>query len=832
MRVHMAAAAILMLATGIARAQDESAGVAGSAAADQSSGSTDAGPADSSSLSSTSTAADAADASGGDAVPADARADANPTPPSPPGEAAADAPTSAPPSVVATIPVPQNPPPVPPGGSAAAPQQIAEIVVTATKREQSLRQIPASITALGGADLERRGAQGVEDIARLVPGVNFTADSVNASQVTIRGISTTTLGNPTTGVLFGDVSFTDAYLPRVTLDPNPFDMKSVEVLKGPQGTLFGSAALNGAIRYVPEPPKFGEYETRWFAQYSMVDGGGEAPTYGAAVNLPFGDELALRMMAFKRKSPGWIDNTHTGEHDINSVGQEGARGILGWRPGDNLDVHLSYVWQQTNVRDSPYAEDRSGELTRDTTSRPSPVDSQYRLADLVARYSFESMDLVSDTAWVDKSAHKALDASTDLTGSTFPYVLLDDVDGSDTYSQELRLVSTDTSSPWRWVTGVFGMHQSLNFVPEYSVALTPGFDLQALAGALDLPIQGLLAQGDSVNLLRVRTQATIEELALFGDVTRRLGDSVELSIGGRLYHSRSGGSVLQDGALVLLTGALQNDNRGVIKASGFNPKASALWHITHDVLVYTAVSKGFRNGGLQPGFTTPLSAKQAPDRFTADTLWNYEAGTRTQWLDNTLHVDATAFYVDWKNPQILLGDSVLHLPYLDNAGRVKSVGIETAVQWLPAWAPGLSINASAAWTRTETAEAFEGQTGATLPKGTPWPYAARWQTATTVSYAHEFGDWTAEAGVTHSWLSKAWADLEQTEPVFDYQQWDAQLNLSNAAIRWLPEIGVTVSNLANERGIANVIVGGVVTRVDKVTYIQPRAVLLRLSGSF
>ncbi|WP_161554162.1 TonB-dependent receptor [Stenotrophobium rhamnosiphilum] len=715
------------------------------------------------------------------------------------------------------------------------PRQIEEIVVTATKREESLRDIPASISAMKGEDLERSGARGVEDITKLVPGVTFSDDSINPSKVTIRGISAGTLSNPTTGVLFGDVSFTDAYLPRVTLDPNPFDMASIEVLKGPQGALFGSAALNGAVRYVPQAPKFGQYEVRWFAQYSMITEGGAAPTFGGVINVPWGEDFAFRGMAFKRQSPGWIDNTGTGKTDINNLDQKGARGILAWRPDEDLNIGFTYVWQQTNFNDTGFADGGNGKLTRSSSTKPSPVDSQYKLADLVLRYSFDSMDLVSDSAWVDKNAHKMIDTSTDLTGSTTPYVLLEDTSTSETFSQELRLVSTDTDSSWRWVTGVVGSKQNLFFVPAYSTPVLPGVDISPLLTGLGLPdtgLGGLLTDDGSVNLLRVITKAKIKSLAWFGDVTYLLGESLELSLGGRYYRSQTDGYVLQDGVLVLIKGAPEIVNEGIVKEPGFNPKASVLWRITDDVNLYAAASKGFRNGGLQPGFTSSLSSKQAPDRFKSDTLWNYEVGTRTQWLDNTLHFDTTAFYIDWKDPQVLLGDSVLHLPYLDNVGRVKSVGIESAVQWLPVWVPGLSINASGAWIRSETASVFESETGAFLPKGTPFPLAAEWQTSTTVAYQREIGNWRAGGSVTHSYLSGSHVDLGQTLPVFGYQQWDVQLSLNNPEIPWLPEASVSVSNLMDERGVANATLGGLVTKTVKTTYIQPRAVMLRLSGSF
>lgn len=740
------------------------------------------------------------------------------------------------PAPLPTIPVQvsEKAEPLPAPQKDAQATQLENIVVTSTKRAKSVREIPASIDALRGEDLERQGVQNVEDIARLVPGVNVTQPGDNAQRITIRGIAGQPSTNATTGVLFGDISFTDAYLPRVNLDPNPFDLRSVEVLKGPQGTLFGAGALNGAIRYVPQPPVLGQWETKYFVQYTKLSEGGLDPIFGAALNMPIGrdDHTALRLVGIHRKSPGWIDNLQTGVKDANVVDQNGVRAILGWAPGDGWSSQFTYAWQDTSSPDTTVADNANGNLVAANRPRGSPSHNVYHFGDLRLSYDFSWARFISETGYIHKSAENFFDATSrapEVSGVSQPIIAQVDWSYSNTLSQEFRLQSLDDpNANWQWATGIFGWHQHLLYhldlpVETAGIPLFPGVDLL-----------GLTTADGKLSAATLQTNATVREYAYFFDVTRRLWSDWELSFGGRLYRTTSGGRADQEAALLVAVNQ-QPDKTivGTLHEQGFNPKASLLWRATHDILTYVAASKGFRVGGVQPGYN-PFG-NPPPDFFKSDTLWNYEAGLRTQWLHNTLHFDVTGYFVQWKNPQTFqLAPSGVGT-YLDNVGGAKGRGVEAAFQYRAPF--GLLLNLAGAWNDTVTTKPFiSAESNATqtvtVPPGTQWPFAPHWQTNTSIVQLLPIGNWIGSLGVSHLYLSRARNNLSNSQNfyVFGFQQWDAQIGLSNPAIRWLPELSLVGNNLTDVRGITNYWTNN--SYVTDVTYIRPRAVTLRLSGHF
>ncbi len=268
-----------------------------------------------------------------------------------------------------------------------APQaQLETVVVTATKRAANPRDLPSSVTALRGEEMEMRGYQGQQDFLKLVPGVTFYSDNITPNRITIRGISSDIATSNTAGVLIGDVPFEDPTLPRVTLDPNPFDLERIEVLKGPQGTLFGGSALNGAVRYVPVDPKVAQWEAKTFLSMEAVHEGGIGPIYGAALNIPVGETLAFRAVGFNRSSPGWVNDEQRDLEDVNRTKQYGGRVMGLWQPGDAWKISAMAVKQDTLAEDQAITDNREGRLSRSNTPQASPISTKYDLETIGIQY--------------------------------------------------------------------------------------------------------------------------------------------------------------------------------------------------------------------------------------------------------------------------------------------------------------------------------------------------------------------------------------------------------------------------------------------------------------
>lgn len=719
-------------------------------------------------------------------------------------------------------------------------KQLDTVVVTATKREKPLQDVPASITALSGEDLEQRNAQSMDDIVKLVPGLTLSKPVNNAEHVTIRGISSEANTNPTTGILFGDTSFTDSYVPIVTLDQNPFDMEQVEVLKGPQGTLFGASALNGAIRYTPVEPNFDGFGGKYYVEDSIVHEGTHSLAGGVVLNIPFNDALALRIMDFRRQVPGWIDNTLTGQKNANRGFQNGFRGILALRPSEDLNIKLTYANQDTTIDDAGSADNYAGQLKDRIHPLASPGNTRYELGNINVDWDFGSAHLVSDTSGIRKRFwyfndetynNLPIALAQQVFGSTPSFITNTGTSKSNTISQEFRLVSDDAKdSRFSWVVGISGSKQDISRHTGYYLGNS------SLPDAVNASVINLISPGFGNAWLALGKPAynhadidvTVKELALFFDTTWKFADDWDLGLGGRWYRTTSGGTVDNSGLLMYATGYpngyLIDDT---LKQSGFNPKVSMTWHANEQVNYYVSASKGFRVGGLQWGTVGTNAGSPAPDIFKSDYIWNYELGMRARWLDNTLSLDATVFHEDWKNPQVLVLDPGTLTAYVDNVGQVKSDGIEAALQYLFPF--GLRFGVSAAYTDTRTAQPFTADSGQVVPKGTTWPMAPKWQTAATLDYELFFGNWNFGASISDAYIGAATYGITQSDKIGNYSLLDAQVRIANT--RWWsqPELSLGVTNAADKRGLNTAYSGPTWISAG---YVQPRTIDLRLSGHF
>ncbi len=716
---------------------------------------------------------------------------------------------------------------------------IEEVVVTATKRSENLREIAASIAAFSGDDLEARGAQDTADIIKLVPGANLTSTGDSPARVTIRGISSDIGTSSTTGILFGNVSFSDTYVPFVALDPNPFDMQSVEVLKGPQGTLYGASALNGAVRYVPEKPTFDASSFKWFAQQTSIKGGGKEPTYGAALNMPLiEDKLAMRIMGFDRTAPGFVDNLQMGVKDVNEIEQTGGRVLLAIEPTDDWSVLFMHARQDTLQKDVGIVDSENGELVTNNRPRHSPKDTHYHINNLFVGYTWRWADFIYDGSYVEKEGDNFFDASSRVSGNGDRALDAQVYTGfSETKAHEFRIASNDQfNGNFKWTIGYFDWQQDILTTLAVPVAFGVPLpeDVLALLPSLQSSSSDLFTPEGNPIVIASAADVLVEETAFFGEVSYRVLDNLELAIGGRKYKTTSGGDNRQSGVFVLSQrGEPDYTLSGEVEEEGFNPKYSVVWNVTDDILTYALASKGFRVGGVQFGVTTPLSQTPAPDTFKSDTLWNYELGIRTQWFNNTLRFDVTGYKVDWEEPQSLQPDASGLAVYIDNVGGVESKGYDVALQYLFPWW-GLMLTSSMSYAKTVTTEDFTISNGSVIPAGSRWPLAPERQSATTLSFQQFFGSWAVGGYATYTSIGDAIPFFTGMK-IFDYHQVDLQLNLSNDTFEWLPKISLIANNVTDERGTTNAFTSGVPTpeaASKEFYYITPKSLTLRLSGSF
>ena len=769
-------------------------------------------------------------------------APANGKPPTPAADASASTGASEPAAAaepLPTIPVAAKPEPVPALKAPRAPAGLLEeIVVTATKREANPRDLPASVTALGAQELEMRGAQGQEDFLKLVPGVTFTNDTINASRITFRGIGADLNTSSTTGVFLGDVPFDDPVLPRVTLDPNPFDFARIEVLKGPQGTLFGGSALNGAVRYVPQEPRLDQWELKTFAQTEMIHEGGTGLIYGAAVNIPVGETFALRLVGFDRGSPGWVDDLQRGLDDVNEVEQRGGRVLGLWQPSERWKITGMAVLQETDVLDSAITDNREGRLSRSNTPKASPMNTRYDLETLGIQYSFDRFDLLSQSSRTYKEFHARIDVSriANLMDRPPPLATTANDNESESFMQELRFTSNDGfSDRWKLLGGAFyrrvRMVETTDLLTDVTLPLPPAL-LQALGRALP-GLGGTITEDGHINLVRGNADPiVVEETALFGETTGVFWDSLEVTLGLRAFRAVSDSRVIFSGALAanqtLPNGSLQAVKEGTLEEQGVNPKLAVKYQVNDNVGIYGAVSRGFRFGGAQVLVGTITS--RAPDTYKSDIIWSYELGLRTQWLDDTLHVDITPFQLDWIDPQLQQADSSGVGAYFDNVGGARSRGVELAVRYVTP-IPGLALAFAGSWVDTVTTKPFTANNGEEIEPGTRWPLAAEWQTATTLSYARPLaGAWNGGGALTYTTISSAPNTLAYLDTVFGYETLDAVFTLGNAEVTGKPELSLSLINLTDERGVVSGVNNPQFAKDH--AYIRPRAFVARLGLSF
>ena len=752
--------------------------------------------------------------------------------------------------------------PVAPGAT-----RLEDIQITASKRLKAQRDLPGSVGALRGEQLEELRAQGMADYMKLIPGVSLIgSDYDTGSQIIIiRGIASSLDGGQftgqTTGIYVDEMPFSDLFWPQSVPDLNPFDLERVEVLKGPQGTLFGSGALAGAVRYVLKKPSLGIWQTKASGTVMQSKFSEGLSRVGAlAQNVPLGDTAALRVAGVYRKEPGMLDVLPAGSHeryeqDANKIDQFTGRILGSWQATDALKISGFGFGQQTDVADLSSSRNRD-RPERNNQPFAGPSDGSFGGANLGAEYDFDATQLLYTGTHLRKETYSRGYAGR-LLGDAFATqddnhwynLLIGDVTGS---THEVRWSSKDAAN-WEWLVGAAHMNyvqRVFQFTPNPGPP-DSGYYANPPENPEDVP-----PADRSSSFLWAVIDGDGTEQALFGEATRRLGEHWEVTLGGRQFKTEMIADTVLAGAQInaLFPGETERRDHYETRAEGFNPKFALRYLHDNNIQALLLVAKGFQFGGFQlnpPALNFQQAAQDAGFNFgpyDSSTLWNYELSLRTEWLDRRLRFDTTLFYMDWTDLQLTvqLPANPVPLPVppgsglpedvpfavIVNVGAAHTEGLEMALEVLPF--EGATFTSSAAWVSALTDEAFDhDHPDGPVPAGRRLPGSPRFQWANQFSYAFQVPyteRWRSTFALTHSHIGSYPNSIRPTYDSGGYDTLDARVNFgAEGAAAWIPEVTLGMLNITDVRGVS---IGDETSTDGAYIFVKPRTTMLSLAWQY
>lgn len=575
---------------------------------------------------------------------------------------------------------------------------VEEIVVTATRRSERLQDVPLSISVLSQTELTQKGIVGFEGIARETPGAVLNVASDNNVRLTARGISTNGWGAglQTTTTIYLDELPLSTIGNSVTLNPNLYDIERVEFLRGPQGTLFGSGSLSGALRILTKSPDLSHFDASALADIGHTpDGGGTRQRYNAMVNVPLvEDTLALRVVGFHRDEDGYIDNIGNGVKNSNALEDSGGRAILLWQPTEKFSVRLLGSYEDSHPQDASMTNPAFGERKRHST-RADLYTSQTQIYNATVNYQFAGADLTSSSTY---SLSDGLFV-VDLAGTfqrAIPFYLDDEFE-TETFVQEMRLVSAP-GERLDWVFGGFYLDREVDLVGKQQSS--PEF--LAARGITGLPADA------TFNAFGSDTRTY--ELAGFGELSYHLTERLTLT--GGVRYGKYGGTLDTDAGFnsVYFNNALRGIRGPVLvfpvaaTSSRFDSaertswKASLSYEPSRDLMTYVTVSTGYRTPvyNARAGSVSTVNPNDLviPTGAGSDDLTNYEVGLKARWLDGKLTTNLAAYYIDWSNFQVQANRPSDSVQFSTNVGRAASQGLEAEITLAPLRALTFGLNVS------------------------------------------------------------------------------------------------------------------------------------------
>jgi outer membrane receptor protein involved in Fe transport len=672
-------------------------------------------------------------------------------------------------------------------GAGASDQSQGEIVVTAQKREERLLDVPQSVSVLSAQDLSAVHAERFADYFTRLPSASIVEDQAGQTRLVLRGISTNGVG-ATVATYVDETPYGSATALAngsiLTPDIDPFDLQRVEVLRGPQGTLYGANSLGGLVKYVTVAPTTDAFHFAAEGGLESVDHGNTGYSGRAAANLPLGKDIAIRASGFYRHDPGYIDDPKLGS-DVNDGKTYGGRISLLAKPTDRLTLRGTAVVQNLDSNgsntidvDAVTLQPVAGRYTHIRTVAE-PNDVKYRIYNATGDYDFGPVTLLSSSSWGTLDQAQIQDASglygpllTGAFGQPLGASLIQKVTQR-RFTEEVRLASSGKSR-FEWTLGGFYtrernlIDQTLNAVDADSGALVAAFSPLAIA----------------------TVASRYREIAGFANGTYHFSPQFDLTVGGRYSHNRQ--TTVQG-----TSGALVGDSSidGVSSDNVFTYSIAPAFKPNDHTTFYVRVARGYRPGG--PNAIPPGAPGSVPRQFGADTTTNYEAGVKAELIDRLLSVEFTGFYIDWNNIQLFT--AIDGFGANTNGGKARSKGLELTTTLTPS--RGLSLSASGSYVNARLTEDAPAVVGGL--DGDRLPYSPSFSSTLSADYSR------ALSATVDGSFGVSWRYTGARRSAFDatlgqyrlgaFSQVDAHAGVTFDRFR----IDAFVRNLTDSRGITS-----------------------------
>jgi len=749
--------------------------------------------------------------------------------------------------------------------SASGSDALSEIVVTAEKRDSTVLKTPVSITAISGADLQAAGIENLATVAADTPGVSIRTAGPGQTELEMRGMTSNGGAAPTVGFYLDDVPLSPpagANNGKVVIDPDLYDLDRVELLRGPQGTLYGSGSMGGTVKLVTAQPQLNTFDGSVQLTGSHTQGGNDNGDVNVMLNLPLIDDtVALRLVGTSLHNSGWLDRDVLGGnfpleqgfnptappgtvialprgnvtavtpeeiyHNVNYEDLHGVRASLLVKINDDWSVTPSVFYQRItqggpNTYDNPPGTSVAALAHYQPIDTAEPFADEFTLGSVVVKGHLEGMDLTSSTSVWNREEKQTQDLAEDFQALVqlpgFIYSPLTETDTSHQWSQEIRLASSGDAA-LQWLVGGFYSQFRSNFQQDSIVDAW-------------IPIVG------SNNLITESQPQTIRQAAAFGNASYQISSLFKVTVGLRYYDYRSTMSV-NDTGLFASGDPVQAftiyDNQS---ASGVTPMASFAFTPTADLTLYTSAAKGFRPGGGNQyvPISGPASCESqtgpagAPNTYGSDSVWSYELGEKARLFEGRVTVNSAVYYEKWSNIQIQV-PLACGFFYTANAESAGIYGAELEVKGRVS--DGLTLSANGGYTHATYSQDFA-------------PYSADAPIYSTGQRVPDVPLYTAgvavdyEAPLFDQYRLKARLDDSLVGPIVDYTFGENDLpghSIANARIGVATEKisgYLFVNNLADTRAELSDTnsLGANAAFLNRVATNQPRTVGITLDLKF